>query len=42
MAYRNQVNEQDDVARDYPEEVAVIQKWLDENKPTGKYLSMAD
>jgi len=42
MAYRNQVNEQDDVAEDYPEEVAEIQKWLDENKPTGKYLTIAE
>jgi arylsulfatase A-like enzyme len=42
MAYRNQVNEQDDVAEDYPEEVAEIQQWLDENKPTGKYLTMAE
>jgi arylsulfatase A-like enzyme len=41
MAYRNQVNEQDDVAKDYPEEVAEIQKWLDHNKPTHKYLTMA-
>jgi hypothetical protein len=41
MAYRNQVNEQDDVANDYPEEVAEIQNWLDETKPTGKYLTMA-
>ena len=41
MAYRNQVNEQDDVAKDYPEEVAAIQKWLDEHKPDGRFLTMA-
>ena len=41
MAYRNQVNEQDDVSKDYPEEVVEIQKWLDENKPASKYLTMA-
>jgi len=42
MAYRNDVNEQNDIAADYPEEVAEIQQWLDENKPTGKFLTMAN
>jgi len=42
MAYRNWVNEQNDLADDYPEEVAEIQKWLDETKPEGKYLTMAE
>jgi arylsulfatase A-like enzyme len=41
MAYRNQVNEQDDVAKDYPEEVAEIESWLAKQKPAGKYLTMA-
>jgi len=41
MAYRNWVNEQNDLADDYPEEVAEIEKWLAETKPTGKYLTMA-
>jgi arylsulfatase A-like enzyme len=40
MGYRNWVNEQNNLAEDYPEEVAEIQKWLDENKPAGKYLTM--
>jgi arylsulfatase A-like enzyme len=42
MAYRDWVNEQNDQADDYPEEVAEIQKWLDETKPTGKYLTMTN
>jgi len=41
MVYRNQVNEQDDVAKDYPRVVAKIEQWLDKNKPNGKYLTMA-
>jgi arylsulfatase A-like enzyme len=41
MAYRNQVNEQDDVAKDYPHVVTKIEQWLKEEKPTGKYLTMA-
>ena len=40
MAYRNQVNEQDDVAKDYPEEVADIEDWLNEKKPVDKFLTM--
>jgi len=40
MAYRDWVNEQNDVAEDYPEEVARIEKWLIETEPTSKYLSM--
>ena len=41
MAYRNQVNEEDDVAKEYPEVVAGVEAWLAERKPTGKYLTMA-
>ena len=41
LAYRNHVNEEDNVAKDYPEVVAKIEKWLDEKKPVSKYLSMA-
>ena len=40
MAYRNQVNEQNDVAEDYAEEVARIEKWLIETEPTSIFLSM--
>ncbi len=40
MAYRNQVNEETNVAKDYPEVVARIEKWLTEMEPTSKYLSM--
>ena len=40
MVYRNQVNEQTDVAEDYPDVVAKIEAWLDETRPTGKYLTM--
>ena len=41
MAYRNQVNEQDDIAKDYPQVVGKIEKWLERKKPTGRYLTMA-
>jgi len=41
MAYRNQVNEQDDVAEDYPEIVTKIEDWLAIERPDTKYLSMA-
>ena len=40
MAYRNQVNEETNVAKDYPEVVARIDKWLTETESTSKYLSM--
>ncbi len=40
MAYRDWVNEQNDVAQDYPEEVARIEKWLIKTEPTSKFLSM--
>jgi len=42
MAYRNQVNEQDDVADDYPEIVTIIEDWLAIERPDTKYLSMAN
>jgi len=42
MAYRNQVNEQDDVADDYPEIVTKIEDWLAIERPDTKYLSMAN
>lgn len=41
MVYRNQVNEQTDVAGDYPHVVARIEQWLDESEPADKYLTMA-
>lgn len=42
LAYRNDVNEQDDVAKDYPHVVAKIEAWLKETQPESKFLSMAD
>ncbi len=42
LAYRNDVNEQDDVAKDYPHIVAKIEMWLEEHKPDSKFLSMTD
>lgn len=41
-AYRNQVNEQVNVAKDYPHIVGKIEQWLAENPPASKFLSMAD
>jgi arylsulfatase A-like enzyme len=40
LAYRNQHNEETDVATDYPEVVARIDKWLAETQPDARYLSM--
>jgi arylsulfatase A-like enzyme len=42
LAYRNDVNEQNDIAKDYPEVVNEIQNWLDENPPESKFLIMAE
>ncbi len=42
MAYRNQVNEETNVAEDYPEIASRIANWLAEKKPVSKYLSMAN
>jgi arylsulfatase A-like enzyme len=42
MAFRNDVNEQNNVAKDYPEVVAKIEKWLADQQPESKYLTMAD
>lgn len=42
LAYRNDVNEQNNVAEDYPHIVAKIEAWLAEIQPETKYLSMAD
>ena len=42
LAYRNDVNEQKNVAKKYPEVMAKIENWLVENPPKSKYLTMAD
>ncbi len=42
LAYRNDVNEQKNIAKDYPEVVNKVENWLAENSPTSKYLSMTD
>ena len=42
LAYRNDVNEQKSVAKDYPEVVVRIEDWLKEQQPVSKFLSMAD
>jgi len=42
QSYREGVNEQIDVAKDYPHIVKKIETWLTETKPAGKYLSMTD
>ncbi len=42
LAYQNQVNEQTDVAADYPDVVRKIEDWLSKEKPVSKYLSLAD
>jgi arylsulfatase A-like enzyme len=40
LAYRNDVNEQKSVAKDYPEIVSKIEHWLVNNQPVSKYLTM--
>ena len=42
LAYRNDVNEQKNLAKDYPEVVAKIENWLGEEQPNSKFLTMAD
>lgn len=42
LAYRNDVNEQNDVADDYPHIVAKIAGWLAETKPASKFVVMAE
>ena len=42
LAYRNDVNEQKDVAKDYPHIVAKIQGWLGQQRPESKFLVMAE
>jgi arylsulfatase A-like enzyme len=42
LAYRNDVNEQKNVASKYPEVMAKIENWLSENPPGSKFLTMAD
>ncbi len=42
LEYRNHVNEQDNVADDYPEIESKIKDWLIEEQPVSKYLSMAN
>jgi arylsulfatase A-like enzyme len=41
-AYRNDVNEQNDIAEDYPEVIEKISSWLEQNPPEGKFLVMAE
>jgi arylsulfatase A-like enzyme len=42
LAFRNDVNEQADIAKDYPHIVAKIEKWIAENKPESKFLSITN
>lgn len=42
LAYRNDVNEQKNIAKDYPEVVSEIENWLTDNPPGSKYLTMVD
>jgi arylsulfatase A-like enzyme len=42
LVYRNQVNEQVNVAADYPEIVKKIVKWLAQERPTSKFLWMEE
>jgi arylsulfatase A-like enzyme len=42
LAYRNDVNEQDDIARDYPHIVKLVGKWLEDNQPESRFLVMAE
>ena len=41
LAYRNDVNEQKNVAKDYPDVVKKIEDWLVETQPASKYLTIA-
>ena len=41
LAYRDHVNEQENVAEDHPEIVTKIEDWLAIERPNSKYLSMA-
>jgi len=42
LAYRNDVNEQKNIAKKYPEVVSNIEKWLARNQAESKFLIMAD
>ena len=42
LAYQDQVNEQTNVAENYPDIVTKIENWLAEKQPVSKYLSMAN
>ncbi len=42
LAYRNDVNEQNDVAKDYPEVVQKIEQWMAGQQPATKFLVMAE
>jgi hypothetical protein len=42
LAYRNDVNEQANVAKDYPHVVEKIEGWLAKEKPDSKFLTMTD
>ena len=42
LAYRDHVNEQENVADDHPEVVTKIEDWLAIERPDSKYLSMAN
>ena len=42
LAYRNHVNEEKNIAADYPDIVNKIESWLEHNPPVSKHLSMAE
>ena len=42
LAHRDDVNEQNDVAKDYPHIVAKVEQWLAATKPATKFLVMAE
>tara|TARA_B100000809_G_scaffold19840_3_gene17487 strand:- start:6693 stop:8369 length:1677 start_codon:yes stop_codon:yes gene_type:complete len=42
QSFQNEVNEQNDIAKNYPHIVEKIESWLAETKPTSRYLSMTD
>ncbi|NIP18216.1 MAG: sulfatase-like hydrolase/transferase [Xanthomonadales bacterium] len=42
LAWRNDVNEQNSVAKDYPHIVAKVEQWLAETQPASKFLVMAE
>ena len=42
LAFRNDVNEQQNIAKDYPEVIGEIEQWLAGVQPDSKFLVMAD